>query len=48
MSYIVNGKNPFQDLILVKEIWNNLRVLCNKMGERYAGTEGGESSHLYF
>lgn len=43
----MNKKNPFQDLILVKEIWNNLRVLCDKIGERYAGTEGGKKAAIY-
>jgi len=44
----MNRKNSFQDLILVKEIWNNLRVLCDKISERYAGTEGGKKQPFIF
>lgn len=43
----MNGKNPFQNLILVKEIWNNLHTLCDEIGERYTGTEGEKKTAMY-
>jgi len=39
--------NNFKGSVLVKEIYHNLYELCDKIGERYTGTEGEKKAASY-